>query len=440
MKRIECDVATIGAGVAGLAATSRLKAAGKSVVCLEATGRVGGRILTLHDPLSPAPIELGAEFVHGRPPETWELIRKAGLVACQHTSCALHIDRGRILKDKEVGELADRVLSKMAESGSRKDETFEDYLRRSRQPADVKDWARVHVEGFNAAHQERISVASLKQDAEAAEKIDGERAFRILSGYDSIPLFLLRSIPDHESTVHLNSVVECVKWRRGSAEIHFRSSLDKQTGVVRCRQLIVTAPLGVLQATAGSRGAIRFDPEPGEALKAAATLQFGQVYRVTFRFRNPFWEANEKLKDAGFLVSRDKGFFTWWTSHPVISPLLTGWSAGSAADQFYNAGESRIVAQALDSLGRILGRKAPSPEAVYFHDWQADRFFRGAYSYAPVGGLAARNSLARPIEGTLFFAGEAAEAKGHSGTVHGAIASGIRTANLILDSGRRSRR
>ena len=63
------DVIVIGAGAAGLAALRELHGAGLSAVCIEATGRIGGRIYTVHDPQSPDAIELGAEFVHGRPPE-----------------------------------------------------------------------------------------------------------------------------------------------------------------------------------------------------------------------------------------------------------------------------------------------------------------------------------------------------------------------------------
>jgi monoamine oxidase len=60
VKRLDCDVAIIGAGAAGLTAAGLLIRAGKSVRCLEAADRVGGRILTVHDPLSQLPIELGA--------------------------------------------------------------------------------------------------------------------------------------------------------------------------------------------------------------------------------------------------------------------------------------------------------------------------------------------------------------------------------------------
>src|SRR5436305_11880286 len=152
-KTMDCDVVIVGAGVAGLSAACVLTRAGMEVRCLEATDRTGGRIYTVHDPLAPLAIELGAEFVHGRPPEIWRLIQDAGLTACEHTSQALHVEHSRIQKTA-VGEIANRVLSQMAKSVRRKDESFEQYLSRSHQRSDVKNWARVHVEGFNAARKE----------------------------------------------------------------------------------------------------------------------------------------------------------------------------------------------------------------------------------------------------------------------------------------------
>jgi len=434
VKRTDCDLAIIGAGVSGLAAAATLGRVGKTVRCLEAADRVGGRILTVHDPLAPLPIELGAEFVHGRPPETWNLIRSAGLTAYEHSSQALHIDRHRVIASKEVGEIADKVLSQMAKPAGKKDESFEDYLGRSRQGADAKSWASVQVEGFNAARKDVISVASLIQDAEAAEQIDGDRAFRIMNGYDAIVNSLLRSIPDYSSVVQLSSVVTRVKWRRNFVDVEYNSALDGENGRLRCRKVIVTVPLGVLQAALRGPGAIEFDPEPSGILKAARSLQFGKVYRMTLRFRSAFWEQDQKMKRVGFLISKDPQFFAWWTMHPIIAPLLTGWCAGSAAEQFISSDRAAIIDAALGSLKRILKRAIPRPESVYFHDWQADPFFRGAYSYTPAHALGAHETLATPVDGTLLFAGEATETKGHSGTVHGAIASGMRAAKLALAS------
>jgi monoamine oxidase len=45
-------IAIIGAGIDGLVAADRLKAAGHAVIVLEAQNRVGGRILTLREPFA----------------------------------------------------------------------------------------------------------------------------------------------------------------------------------------------------------------------------------------------------------------------------------------------------------------------------------------------------------------------------------------------------
>lgn len=428
---MQCDVGIVGAGVAGLAAAAALTRAGKQVRCLEASGRVGGRILTVHDPLSPAPIELGAEFVHGRPEETWSIIRDGGLTAFEHTAHALHIDQGRVLDEKEVGEIAERVMAGISKTRKQRDESFDEFLQRSHQRPDIKKWAGLYVEGFNAARKERIGIQSLKKDKQAAASIDGDRTFRIWNGYDSLVQFLLRSIEHWENVVQLNSIVERVAWTRGRVTISYRSALNNRKLTLRCKRLIVTAPLGVLQSVAPATGAILFDPEPSAILKAARALEFGQAFRITFRFAVPFWEEDERLNGAGFLLSREQLFPTWWTTHPVISPLLTGWTAGAAADPLRGMDRSTMVAEALGSLARILNRRIPEPVGIYFHDWHADPFARGAYSYVPAGAMAARKALARPVDDTLFFAGEAAQTTGHASMVHGAIASGIAAARKI---------
>jgi monoamine oxidase len=68
----------------------------------------------------------------------------------------------------------------------------------------------------------------------------------------------------------------------------------------------------------------------------------------------------------------------------------------------------------------------------HFHDWDADPFSRGAYSYVPAGALSAQKALGRPVDGTIFFAGEATASDGHNGTVDGAIETGRRAAREIL--------
>jgi monoamine oxidase len=69
---------------------------------------------------------------------------------------------------------------------------------------------------------------------------------------------------------------------------------------------------------------------------------------------------------------------------------------------------------------------------AYVHDWQSDPYARGAYSYVTVGGMGARKALAASLQDTLYFAGEAADYEGETGTVAGALQSGMRAAREII--------
>lgn len=114
---------------------------------------------------------------------------------------------------------------------------------------------------------------------------------------------------------------------------------------------------------------------------------------------------------------------------------MTAWAGGPRATELLAAGRQAILATALDALGSLLGIGRRRIRGLFldarFHDWTRDPFSRGAYSYQAVGGAAARAALARPVERTLFFAGEATEGL-LSGTVPGAIRSGRRAARLAL--------
>jgi monoamine oxidase len=68
---------------------------------------------------------------------------------------------------------------------------------------------------------------------------------------------------------------------------------------------------------------------------------------------------------------------------------------------------------------------------VWSHDWDSDPYARGAYSYSLTGGMNGAAELARGIEDTLWFAGEAADAQGRNGTVNGAIGSGRAAAKAV---------
>ncbi len=429
------DALIVGGGAAGLAALRELDRAGLRVRCIEAAERIGGRILAVRDPFSPTSVELGAEFVHGRPPEIWGIAAAAGLTIAERGWNAIRLDGGKVARDSEEDRSngVDAVMSAMEKAADQgPDESFKSFIERSQFPTAVQRQATRYVEGFNAADAAIVGIASLAQDARAAEKIDGDRSFFFPHGYDSVPLALLRGIERLDDKLHLNAVVERIEWQPGQAATHVRSALNGRRETLLARRAIITVPLGVLQAEPDDHGAIRFDPEPVETLAAARSLAFGQVFRVTLRLHSGFWERRPELSHAGFIFSDEPVFPTWWRQYPVHSPLITGWSAGRAAVPLLGETRSAIVSRAIATFERISGVSPLPVQAAYFHDWHADPFARGAYSYVPAGKLAQREILAEPVADTLYFAGEATDLEGHSATVHGAIASGIRAARHVI--------
>ncbi len=222
MKGPELDVIVVGAGAAGLAAFEELRRGGCKVLCVEAKGRIGGRIFTVHDPLSTIPIELGAEFIHGRPPEIWDILNSHGLAAYDCAEKAIHIEDGKVQKDGDAWQLIGRVMDDMQKSAAKgKDRSFASFLEQSSHSENAKRLAASYVEGFNAARKEIIGIASLAEDAAAADKIDGDRSFRMKNGYDSLAIHLLNA----RDELRMNCVVERVDWQTGAATIHARSRL-----------------------------------------------------------------------------------------------------------------------------------------------------------------------------------------------------------------------
>jgi monoamine oxidase len=439
MSSPDFDVIVVGAGAAGLAAFAELDRAGCRVLCLDARDRIGGRILTIRDPLAPLPIELGAEFIHGRPSEIWQVVRSAPLAVYDCADSSVRVRDGVVQGEGDAWESVTRLMKEMREEvGRGREESFSSFLDRSDYPSATKELSASFVEGFNAARKEIIGIASLAQDEESAERIDSDRSFRLLSGYDSVPLHILRGNGNTEPNLRLNTILTKVEWRDRWVNLSTSSALTGDVGRVSATRVIITVPLGVLQAAPGTPGAISWDPFPEQILKAASRLAFGQVVRIVLRFTRAFWEDSSDFADAGFFFSNEGVFPTWWTTLAARAPILTGWSAGSHADTLLGRSSAEVVAQALASLARILNttseRIGNSLECAYLHDWHADPFSRGAYSYVPAGALPDREKLAEPVGDTLYFAGEAIELNGHSATVHGAIASGIRAAKQILQS------
>ncbi len=440
------DIIVVGGGIAGLASASRLAHAGLSVLLLEARERVGGRIWTEDSAVAGHAIEFGAEFIHGFPPEVWQPLQEAGARIAEVEGDSWCVDDR--LCPCEFFDQVDGILRKMDDH--KPDESFLEFLNRTLPPSDepkkenVRRHALGYVSGFNAADPALVGVHWLVKGMRAEGLIEGQRAFRSGNGYEDLLAIFRKRTFDRGVQVRSQMVVESIDWRAGNGTVMGNGSDGAFTFTAPC--VLVTVPLAVLKAPAGSLGAIRFSPAlPPEKYVAMEHLEMGKVIRVVFEFRSRFWASispleRKTLGGMSFLFSQDEWFPTWWTAAPSDAPVITGWAPFKAAERLSGQSRSFVIERGLRTLAGLLGTNFEEIEPLlvgaFFHDWQNDPFSRGAYSYGKVNAEGTQKALARPVQNTLFFAGEATDTTGHNGTVHGAIASGYRAAEEIL--GRRT--
>jgi monoamine oxidase len=432
-------VIIVGAGAAGLAAARHLCKAGLDIVVLEARSRVGGRIFTQHDPDSSLPVELGAEFIHGKSKEIFSIIDEAHLDVEEVTGRHWFVDDGKFSSSSEFWSAVEQIMARMEDEVE--DRSFEDFL--GSLPDDeysprAKEIARRFVEGFHAAESERIGIHGLNAIEDASHPIDGDRAFRLRNGYDSITTWLQQETESNGGTIELNSNVQKISWHTSTVEAHVMGGHTHTATAV-----LITVPLSVLQLESNKKGGISFDPAlPEWKVEAVNGVEMGTAFRVALHFTDRFWESltlagidDRGLKNLGFIHYADVPLPTWWTTLPEHEPILVGWAGGPDGKRLSSATDAEILARALESLSQIfaideaeLRRRITK---VYFHNWHQDEYSRGSYTYLPVNGIEHQLNLAKAVDNRLFFAGEATS-PGNVGTVHGAIQSGQRAAREIL--------
>ncbi len=439
MSKRMTEVVVVGAGVAGLACAQTLCEAGVRVTILEARSRFGGRIWTVHPSLTDAPVELGAEFIHGLPREVWQIVERAGLQTHELTGNRWRLEQARLAPASGAWDLIDTIFARIDESAP--DQSFQEFLEHacSDLPQHTRIEAAAYVEGFHACDASRISAHALARWFRSDREIQGHRGFRFPHGYDGLVAALAAASKWDLLTVRLNTVATEIAWNPGTVEVVTRSP-DQQRATIRAEAAVITLPLGVLQAPAGTSGAVRFRPELSEKADALKQLEMGAAIRLVLCFRHCFWTdpklVQSPMPDMSFLSTPEESFPTWWSSVSAGTAMLTGWCGGIRAEQLSGRGNAAIVERGLEVLHHVfevpLETLRDLVQESFVHDWQSDPYSRGAYSYALADGKEAARRLAAPVQNTLFFAGEATDFSGHNGTVHGAIASGQRAAAELL--------
>lgn len=417
---MDCDVVVIGAGAAGLAAAHQLRAFGLSVVVLEARDRIGGRVHTIMDPATDTPLERGAEFLHGRSRAVEAFARAAGLELGRVPELNLLVENGRTRHAPEAFAFLERLAQFEGE-----DRPIFEYVaelaKKERWSGKKLAIALEYAEGFYAADPRTASTEAIARMERSSAVLGGSTASRLLEGYGPL-LHALAAELVPIGALRLGSPVESVRWRPGRVEVWPQGG-----GVVRARTAILTLPVGVLQ-----REDVRFDPPLAAKQEVLSQLQMGPIVKVLCRLSQTLWNSLPQLEELGFLHAPELKVPVWWTLAPLRSPHLIGWAGGPRAEQLHSLPSEERRAVALDSLTTILGvapeQVAEGVEWLEVVDWVDDPFSRGGYCVFPVGGAELARELAMPLEDTLFFAGEATHADGFAGTVHGAIATGLRAA------------
>ena len=425
------DDVVIGAGAAGLYAARRLVEAGRRVVVLEGRGRIGGRIYTHRAPELPCPVELGAEFLHGDAKISRRLLREAGVDIVDVDPDQWEARDGRI-EQSDLWRDVQRIMRRL-DADRHPDRSFAEFLAAEGADfsRDAVDSARAFVEGFHAADLDRISERALAEDPGLEGATD---TGRVPDGYDRLPRHLADGL--ERDVVLLHHAVERVRWAR--ARVTVEGSARRGSFSIDARACLVTAPLALLgDAPAAGPGAIRFEPPLAQIADAQRSIALGDVVRVALvldrvpaALLRPRMPGKRGLDEEFFLHTPREPFNVYWPITPPTRPLLIAWAGGGRTRALpRDVDGGTLAARAIESLAAATG--LPRGEGIRdfaCHDWRADPFSRGAYSYVKVGG----GSVEAPVvEDTLFFAGEAF-AGGTIGTVEGALETGEAAAERLL--------
>jgi monoamine oxidase len=204
-----------------------------------------------------------------------------------------------------------------------------------------------------------------------------------------------------------------------------RVRIETSRGILTAKKAIVTVPTNLIASEA-----IRFHPALPAKVDAAAGLPLGLADKVMLALD----EANGLPKDGNLRGATMRTEMGTFHLRPFGQPCIEGFFGGRFAKALENAGDGAIAAQSIDEIAGFLGndyRRKLKPLAE--SRWAHDPFARGSYSHALPGHAGKRAVLAAPVDGRLFFAGEATSPNFFS-TAHGARDSGERVAGEVLAS------
>ncbi|MEH2559635.1 monoamine oxidase [Bradyrhizobium algeriense] len=405
------DVAIIGAGAAGLGAANALKNSGLSVLVLEARDRVGGRAHTIM--ASPdVTFDVGCGWLHSADENSFVAIaEQLGFEINRSLPPWDERAYGKAFPqdDRDDFMRALNAFYDRAEQGAvaaaktGRDCAASLYLEPGNRWNPMIDAISTYV---NGCELDRVSLL----DMNAYE--DTDRNWRIRRGYGALIAAYGASCP-----TALNCKVTLIDHSTK------RVRIETSQGTLTADKVIVTVPTNLI-----ADEAIRFHPPLPAKVDAARGLPLGLADKVTLALDEP-----EALpKEGNLRAATMRTAMGTYHIRPFGQPCIEGFFGGRFAQSLEDAGEGALAAESINEIVSILGndfRRKLKPLAE--SRWAHDPFARGSYSHALPGHAGDRAVLAAPVDGRLFFAGEATSPEFFS-TAHGARDSGERAAREVM--------
>jgi putrescine oxidase len=449
MKELTRDVVVIGAGASGLTVANDLRAAGRSVVVLEARDRVGGRLWTRE--IEGAVLELGGQWVSPDQSALIDTLQELGLQTFSRyrDGASVYIDEDgarAVFRDdlfalpestqNEITALIATLDALVAELDV--DRPWDHPSAAELDSISWTAWLEAHT--ADARAQRVVSMfaaeAMLTKPAHAFSALQAlhmaasagsfshlvDEGFmldkRVVGGLQQVPLRLAERLG---SDVVLNSPVLRVEHGTESVTVVSREA------VVHAQHVVVAVPPNLY-------GRIAFNPPlPADRAQGHQHLSLGLVIKVHAVYSRPFWRDNG-LSGTAFspYVVVHEAYDN--SNYGDERGTLVGFVSDTRADALLRLDADARRDAILAALAGYYGDEALRPEVYYESDWASEEWTRGAYATSfDLGGLSRFGSELGDAIGRIHWSASDLAGAGFQ-HVDGAIRRGHRVANEILAS------
>jgi len=238
--------------------------------------------------------------------------------------------------------------------------------------------------------------------------------------------------------VQVNKAVKAIDYSGTGVIISGESILSPGSSepfTMEADRVIVTVPVSILKT-----GDIAFSPSlPADKITSLSNMEMDAAFRVLLDFKMNFWGQESAFLYGG---SESPEYLNAGVGRSENSKTLSLTVNGSKAAEFSTLGTDAIPI-ILDEMDTYFGGKATlnirkdlNDKAItVIQDWSKEKYVRGGIAYLKSeGSNQDRINLGASVNDKIFFAGEATDARGESGTINGALLSGERAANEALTS------